>query len=322
VRMDLPRAPQVLAAGSGKPVPHIYRKGRLTVAVERLAPFSQVVYQLVAGEGSPQAATDMTNRPLEIDNGVFRLKRAARSPNIIDEVYLGSTLLGAVQPLIHQRVEQDVWVKANRVLSVRQLGDESLRLLEFRVAYQPDSEGAVTTRVDERGKYERLRRQPAAYEARYELLIAEGAPCFAVRCVAVKNTDTRPWRLVSYFHYLPSKIAGRTDDDRLGRPDVPNYYGLRTVWFDPRAGFAYAAVVPDSISRSFWLDEAGNQHPDIYRRLERVLKPDEEWSGDEPWIFIFGVKSDEKQRKWNELGRRIARYFDVMSAVYRNGGSE
>ncbi|MEK7767883.1 MAG: hypothetical protein AAB368_16755, partial [bacterium] len=103
------------------------------------------------------------------------------------------------------------------------------------------------------------------------------------------------------------------DDTPGGR--VPNYYGLGSVWSDTGTGAAYGAVAFEPVNAWFWRDEAGAQHPDVYRRVDVALEPGKTWrapAGD-PAIFVFGLQAPPGARPWNAFRRSAAAFVRQLS---------
>jgi len=290
----------------------------LVVLAEKLGPFAQEAYVVKRDDRFGPSPPHPKPVPFEIDNGVLRLRKFEKDADLVDEVRLGGVVLGKLQALIHQNVGQDLWVRASRILSVAESKGRVRTTLRFRVEFVPEGSERPVTKVDKQGKMAAVERRPMTYEADYELKVSKGQPFFTVKCTSVKNTDRRPWRLESYFHYAPSMIGGDASDDHTPVPGIPNYYGCRTVWVDEKTAAAYGVVAPDGIKASFWVDEAGNQHPDVRREIGRVLQPGDVWrSPEEPDVYVFGVKGPAKAKPWNDIVRRLQTQSKLKVALYR-----
>ena len=57
--------------------------------------------------------------------------------------------------------------------------------------------------------------------------------------------------------------------------------------------FSYGAVpgAPDIITR-LWKDEAGNEHPDVHKKVEKLLEPGARFTEEPSPVFIMGCASD------------------------------
>ena len=287
--------------------------------VESVPPFGSVNYHVTPLVRAEAVEAEALQPPFEISNGRLRLRKRDDDGDLIDDVVLDGVSLGRVQALVHENVGQDLWLPANRLVSVRRLAGPVETTLEFVAAYQPARKAEVKTVVDDAGKFAAARRTGGAYRARYRLRIADRRQAFQLRCVSVTNADTRPWRLEAYFHYLPSHVGGSAAGDDVSAAGVPNYYGLRTVWYDAKVGAGYGAVVPAPLEANFWLNPAGGQHPDVRRKIARTLKPGETWTvpDDEPAVWVFGVRGPAEKRPWRAIAQDLKARAEVSVKVWR-----
>ena len=122
-------------------------------------------------------------------------------------------------------------------------------------------------------------------------------------------TDTRPWKLMAYFHYALSNLAGDASDDEVGGPDVPNYYrsGAAVTWFDPKAKLHYGicSARPADFQMLFWKDPAGGQHADVRREIRVTLKPGERFTKPQPIAYIFGAAGERGSKAWMPIAEEI-----------------
>jgi len=228
--------------------------------------------------------------------------------------------LGRVQAMVQQNTGQDLWLPANALGEIRMFSGPVETVFEFTAEYRPGKPAEVKTTVDEEGKFAARRRAGRAWRGRWQLRFAKGRSFFTLRCLSVTNIDERPWKLVSYFHYLPSHVGGSPAGDEPAAGEVPNYYGLRTVWVDAKARAAYGAVVPAPLEGHFWLDAGGGQHPDVRRKIDRLLKPNETWTAgpDEPAIRVFAACGPARDRPWRKLADDLNARAKVSVTLWPN----
>jgi len=286
---------------------------------DELPPMASVNFLATPRTGGKPADPEALAVPFDVSNGVLTLRKRLAGGDLIDDVVIGGVSLGRVQALVHQNVGQDLWLPANRLVSVRRVAGPVKTTLEFVAEYRPEAAGEVRTAVDDAGTPAAARGKGAAWRARYRLRIAGGLPAFELTCLSVTNADDRPWRLVSYFHFLPSHIGGSPAGDAASVGEVPSYHGLRTVWFDAKVRAGYGAVVPAPLEGNFWLDPAGGQHPDVRRPIDKLLAPGETWTapGDEAPAWVFGVRGPPANRPWRDLAEDLQARAKLSVKVWR-----
>jgi hypothetical protein len=264
-----------------------------SMRVVKLAPVAEPVFEDVSG-------------PFVIDNGVLKLTKR-QGPALIDDVSIGGVPLGRVVAVIHQGDQggaRNLWLHANRLVSIRRATTPVETVLVFTAEYHPPGPGGE---------------QGGAWRAVYELRIPQGTPTFTSRLVSITNIDTKPWHLAAYYHYLPSHLGGDVAGDVPVAGKVPNYYGLQSGWKDPAAGgvgAAYGAFAPEPMRGWFWLDDYG-QHPDISRDIDKTLAPGETWTAADPPATVFGVTGDVAQKPWREIAADIAARHRCTVKIWR-----
>ncbi len=264
-----------------------------SMRVVKLAPVVEPVFEDVSG-------------PFVIDNGVLKLTKREGGGDLIDDVSLGGVPLGRVVAVIHQGgvdAGHNLWLHANRIVSIRRAVTPTETVLEFTVEYHPPSP-----------------EQGGAWRAVYELRIPRGSPTFTSRVKSITNIATKAWRLAAYYHYLPGHLGGDKAGDVPVAGKVPNYYGLRSGWKDPTAGgrgAAYGAFAPEPMRCWFWLDEHGHQHPDISRDIDTTLAPGETWTCDDPPATVFGVIGDVEHKPWTDIAADIAARRRCIVKIWR-----
>lgn len=276
----------------------------LSRAVPAIEPYGFAVFGVdPASEPAPSPVP--LGVPFEIANGELRLRKFEAGGDLIDEVSVYGTVLGRAQVMVHQDDGQKLWIRANRLVSVTKWEGPAETVLEFIAGFAPGIAGETRTAVDAAGREEPRAEPGGAFRARARIRLPRQGGAFGFKLVSVENTDRVPWRFASYFLYLPSSIGGSERDDAQPHPGVPQYYGLNTVWYDPKEEAGYGAVVPETLNSYYWIDEAGSQHPDIYRVVGRVLQPGETWTAEEPEVLVFGFRGAAADRPWNRIGRDL-----------------
>jgi len=262
--------------------------------------------------GGPPVAPSST--VFSIASGTLRLWKDEPDGDLVDRVIVDGIPLGRVQAMMHQNAGQDLWLAANRLISVARRENPAGVVLDVTAELVAES-AKVRTAVDAAGRPAPRRARPHACRTVYRIEVPAEGGFFTVRCLEVTNTDTEPWRLVDWFCYLPSAIGGTDAGDNLPGGGVPDYFGLTSVWSDTGTGAAYGAVAFDPVQAYFWRDEAGAQHPDVYRRVDVVLKPGATWRApaDDPEVHVFGVRVPPGTRPWNSF-RRSASAFRRLVA--------
>lgn len=288
----------------------------LAFLVGSLPRFAGRVYEATPSQHVRPIQAEAIKPPFVVDNGWLKLVKNTTEGDLIKSVGVVHTPLGRVQALIHQNVGQDLWVPANRLVSVKRRAGPVQTELDYLVEHVPHKPAETKSAVDPNGVYAARRRSPAAYRAHYRLRIIWGWSAFGLQCLSVTNTDGRPWRLEAYFHYLPSHIGGSPKGDDVPLRGVPNYYGIRSLWFDPHAPASYGAIAPPQIQAHFWLDAGGGQHPDVRRTIGRVLKPGESWTGEEPPVWVFGVRGRATAHPWSHIADDLHARTKVTTKVW------
>lgn len=288
----------------------------LVVLIAELKPYGQASATIVPDDKVAAVKAETLPGTFTITNGPLTLRKSEKNGDLVDEVSLEGVALGKVQAMIQEDVGQNLWLAATDIESLRRVHGPVRDLLEYTVALKPEGAQA-TTEVDKNGKPATQDRQPGAYRAVYRLNIVKGQPFFTLLCNSVTNVGAKPWRLVSYFHYLLPRIGGDMKDDDLPVPRVPDYHGARTVWFDEKVGAGYGAVVPEGLQGHFWLDKGGRPHPDIRRSIDQTLAPGAGWTSAEPEVYVFGVRGAKASKPWNALAEDLTARATVTCEIFR-----
>jgi len=272
--------------------------GGLVFMIDKLEPRTCATLFAYTG-ASPEPATKgavsyrRTGNGFEIDNGVLKLvKLDSETGNAFDRVEFRSVEMGGFHPLIHQRVGQDFWVRPTAVENIEAQNGPVALVLDMTFVFDGDR-AQTLTEVGKEGKPAEVVSRPHKYRAKYRFTVYPGKPYFASRFLWVENTDTEPWLLQSYFHYAPSNIASDSSNDN---PRLK-------YWMDAKANLCYGVEAPKGFNVSMWKDEAGAEHPDVYRypNLERTLKPGERFASDDAPVYVISGDEDSFARTADEV---------------------
>ena len=189
-------------------------------------------------------------------------------------------------------VGQDFWVRPTAVEEVEAHNGSAALVLDMTFIFDGGKAGTITE-VGKEGKPAEVVSRPHKYRAKYRFTVYPGKPYFASRFLWVENTDNEPWLLQSYFHYAPSNIAG----------DFSNDNPKLKYWLDAKANLCYGVEAPRGFNVSMWKDEAGAEHPDVYRypNLERTLKPGERFASDDAPVYVISGDEDSFARTADEV---------------------
>jgi hypothetical protein len=242
----------------------------------------------------------------EIDNGELKLVKEEEDGDLVDAFYLRGVKLGSYQPLIRQDLAQPLWVAPNRLEKVEIRKSSSKVVVDIIARF--DGERALTE-VGEGGALAPQSVIPLSYRVAYRLIIYPKVQWFIGKFLWIENTSQKPFPLGAYYHYLPSQIGGDAGDDE---PDstprrycyihekeeaVPAYYDALpgASWWDKGLSAWYGAMpIWESDFRfSFWKDEGGREHPDIWKEVGKFLKPKQVYKEDKGEVLIYGAMGKE-----------------------------
>ncbi|MGD0092177.1 MAG: beta-galactosidase [Planctomycetota bacterium] len=304
-----PLALAVLDAETGKR-PGLYQLDRLTEGAELAFQVSNLgarqfstffVYGGVPeDDGKQGVAYSETPTGFEVDNGVLKLvKDNPKSGNAFDHISLRGLELGRFTPLVHQATGQNLWVGPDRIEKVEAFQGLVRLVLDITFARGTGGGGETKTQVDTAGKPAAAQSRDKQFRTKYRFIIELGREWFSSQLIWIENTDSTPWELAEYYHYLPSNIAGSDKDDEA-RGDY---------WFNPGTKMCFG-IMPGSreIAVNFWKDPGGGEHPDARRKLNLTLQPGQRYSGVEPLAYIVGCKEDA----WKETLRRLAAQREII----------
>jgi len=234
-----------------------------------------------------------TGDGFEVDNGALKLvKLESEGGYAFDRISLGAVEVGSFAPVIWQQVGQDFWVRPSRVEAVEAHEGPVALVLDMIFLFDGGRAAAITE-VGPEGKYAAIETRPHRYRTKYRFTIHPDKPYFDSRFLWVENTDEEPWHFHTYYHYIPSNIAGDSSDDK---PKAK-------YWLDAAAKLCYGVEAPDGFSVILWKDSAGLEHPDVYRcpYFSRTLKPGERLAAADPPVHTIAGSEDEFARAADEL---------------------
>ena len=250
-----------------------------------------------------------------VDNGVLKLVKAQPGADAFDRIEFRGREVGRFVPVIWQDVGQNLWPKPETAKIVGVSNGPVRLAMDIEFELKRASAQKVLTTVDKAGKLAEQARQPGAFKTCYRFYVYPGKPWFGARFLWLENTDVRPWKLMAYFHYALSSLAGDASDDEVGGPDVPNYYrrGMAVTWFDPKAKLHYgiAQSKPGDFQMHFWKDPAGGQHADVRREIGVTLKPGERYDEPQPTAYVFGAEGERGSKAWMPIVEEIRRWAAV-----------
>ncbi len=264
---------------------------QLAVKVPRVPARSVVVLPIVKGEGIDSLKVRTGDRDIRLE-GQFELAHKAGSGNLLDRVSLAGTELGCFRTLVNQTGAQALWVPPDSIDSITTLTGPVRNVLVFEASLkQPAKSGAKTAVAD--GVYARQESAARGFQLTWQITQMPGEVWFGSRFLGVRNTDTLPWHLKSYYHYPLSSIGGKANDDQPGGGSGA------LLWHDKALKASYGAVLDTGLLKStFWKDtvDGAGEHADIWRELDRDLKPGEaiRATAADPEVLIFGAVEDAK----------------------------
>jgi hypothetical protein len=301
----------VLDAATGQPAPfqvdRLEGGTELALLVKDLAPRAAKTLFVYLNAEPPARGDETikyreTEKGFEADNGALTLtKKDPGSGNAFDRIALRGLELGRFTPLVWQQADQSLWVAPSRVEKV-EASNGPVRLV-LDLTFARGAGGEMKTRVDEAGKQAAAQARERRFRTKYRFTFYPGCEWFTSQLVWLENADERPLEVGAYYHYLPSNIGGKADDDESGGP----------YWADKAAGVRFG-IVSDSqeIAVHFWKDTGGGEHPDAARKLGLTLKPGERYARSEPVAYVIGCKEAD----WNETVKRVTSQQRVVIQAF------
>lgn len=285
-------APHVTEDERGRPVvcqwDRLPTGDELTFVVPNVPPRSLRTFRLLKAARHVSQATE-TREPFRI-RGKLDMEWNGTSGDLLDNIRLEGTHVGRLTLLTHQINGQPLWVPPSTTVRATTWSGpvRTVRLVQVQGGGAPE---AARTAVNTQGSYAPITSSPRRFtmEARLDFYPAES--WWDVQVLSVRNADTVPWKLASYFIYPESRIAGSAADDK------PYWSGTSPRWYDEKTGIAYGAMVDTRVfAAHFWKDtpEGESQHADIYRTVNRTLRPADAFvpRPPDPAVRIYVLKGD------------------------------
>lgn len=222
--------------------------------------------------------------------GALTLAWNGAGGNLLDSVRMGDLPMGRLTVLAHQVNGQPLWTEPNRTAEATTHAGPVRTVRLAKVAGGGAADGARTM-VDAAGVYAPRTGVPGRFTIGARLDCYPGELWFDLRVDSVSNDDDEAWRLESYFVYPLSSIGGSAADD------TPGGTGDAPRWYDARADASYGALMDTrSFKGSFWKDTPDGEglHADIYRTVQRTLKPGTafEPKPPDPIVRVFATHGD------------------------------
>lgn len=152
--------------------------------------------------------------------------------------------------------------------------------------------------------------QDVPFAIEWEFMLINGL--LMVRWLQLQNRGARLMQVKGIYHYPESLLGGDGSDDEPG--GVPNYYLNAGVWEDAKANRFYGAMPldPNGWRCSFFKDERGWQHPDLWVPLELSVPPGETRPLPGGWIALLWGVGRFGGAEWRILTQRVKAYADLL----------
>ena len=227
----VPCAAKLYADGSE--IPQQLEKGddgklQLIFLVDKLEPRSAKFFRIDAAPDRKLVEWEDVQVPLTLQNGRIEIKKKADTAILLDEVSLDGIKLGKMEALIHEKLPQDTWLPANKLVSLKGKLGPVMVTFEYVLELDNGKKIAAITEVDANGKMkEPQSTQQGAFQTKYRVCLTEGVPFYTVQFRSISNISASPWRFEHYFHHMPSFIGGDQQDD------LPNNGQVVTEYYEP-----------------------------------------------------------------------------------------
>jgi hypothetical protein len=206
----------------------------------------------------------------------------------IDSIKLGDLEMGSLDALIMQVAGGTWWQRPNKCMGIRRWDGDLCNRFEVTLANTVPAD-AVSG--------------PFGFEAKYALSFYPGRSWFTAQFLSLTNTDTRSWKLGSYFYHPNSAIGGSSDGDE---PDPPGISGT-AAWTDKQAGASYGIVgrPASGLEVSFWKDPDGREHSDARVKVGKTLKPGQTYSKPGVPVYLFCARTADHPQPWRAMEEEI-----------------
>jgi hypothetical protein len=94
----------------------------------------------------------------------------------------------------------------------------------------------------------------------------------------VESLDSRDWQLLEAFWFCRSAIGGSADQDIVGGPAVPAYYGRAQCITDSKLGGCFGSLDQSGAWQvTFWANPQGGIHPDSRLTVDQEMHSGKRW---------------------------------------------
>lgn len=207
---------------------------------------------------------------------------------LIDLISIGDLEIGSLDALIMQVAGGTWWQRPNRSVELLSWTGSLCQRWEITVANEVAADASTG---------------PFGYRTTYAIESFADGNWFTAQFLSLTNTDTRPWKLGSYFYHLNSAIGGSSEGDE---PDPRGISGT-AAWTDKQVGASYGIVgrPASGLEVLFWKDDAGNQHSDARVKVGKMLKPGEVYRKPGVPVYLFCARTKDHPQPWLAMEQEI-----------------
>ncbi|HOX36532.1 MAG TPA: beta-galactosidase [Candidatus Brocadiia bacterium] len=250
-----------------------------------------------------------------ITTGDLECSHEPGTAKLLSFIRYKGTMIGDLGFLLHQKLEQDLWVPPDTASVERMQSGPASATVDIRLSARAG--GRAVTKVNENGTYSHQGAMQRGYHALVRLRFFAGSSYFNARLMELKNADHAPLPCAAYFFYPGSCIGGKSQDD-----EPVNAGGQTSYWRDTAACIAYGAIADDTskFRMQFWVDNGGNQHPDISRNIDQILMTGDIIAGHQPTAFFYildGSSPEGKHVAIIDYMRHIAPRVEILREEMR-----
>jgi hypothetical protein len=151
------------------------------------------------------------------------------------------------------------------------------------------------------------------FAVEWEFMLVNGL--MLVRYLTLQNRGKQPMEVKGIYHYPLSLLGGSDADDEAG--GVPNYYLNAGVWEDRAANRFYGAIPLNPLAWrcSFFKDEQGRQHPDLWVPLAMTIPAGESRALPGGWVALVWGRGRFGETEWRMRSQQVQAYGGLEVAV-------
>ncbi|MCX7688313.1 MAG: hypothetical protein N2045_10120 [Fimbriimonadales bacterium] len=151
------------------------------------------------------------------------------------------------------------------------------------------------------------------FAVEWEFMLVNGL--MLVRYFTLQNRGKQPMEVKGIYHYPLSLLGGSDGDDEAG--GVPNYYLNAGVWEDRAANRFYGAIPLNPLAWrcSFFKDEQGRQHPDLWVPLAMTIPAGESRALPGGWVALVWGRGRFGETEWRMRSQQVQAYGGLEVAV-------